>query len=354
MKGGLALLALLLSACSDGARSEGVASTSAAPPAAPPTAPGGRFTPALRSHDFGLVDDTRVLRFEFPFENTGTGTLVLGELKTSCGCTTTALPRTSFAPGAKEAITVEWKPKGKGVQTQTVDVFVEGARDPVRLVVRARIEPRLLVDPSLADFGDVPTGTLRSLPLTLTSDDPELEVVSVRPKVAATLVADFVPGRDGSRVGTLNVQLLPRSVRGPFGTALTVRSRVHDGESGERYEYEMEIQVRATIFGAVLVEPSAFYVGKVSPGGEVDYRVRLRRPDGGAFGLKRAVLVECTIPGLELGTERGGDGEGSFVELRLAGGVGEYVGPLRGEVEVWTDVPGDSVMGLGVMGVVRE
>jgi len=304
------------------------------------------------THDFGPVDDTRLLSCEFPFENTGTATLRIRELKSSCGCTTPELSKLSFAPGEGDTVRVEWKPKGHGHQAQTVDLFLEGRPSPERLTVRARVTPRIRLEPRTADFGKVPRFTRRTLLLTLESDDPRPEVLSVTPKVPSALLANFVPGGEGTRLGTLNLQLLPRKP-GPFGTTVTIRSRVHDAGSGEPYEYEMEVPVHASIYGAVQLEPNAFYVGKVDPRGTIDYRLRLRRPNGAPFQVRRAELVQCTVEGLRVTRSSGADGVGSYVELTLEGSVGEYLGPLRGKVALLTDVPGDSLQELSIMGIVR-
>ena len=45
----------------------------------------------------------------------------------------------------------------------------------------------------------------------------------------------------------------------------------------------------------------------VLPEGEIDYTVRLRRPDGTSFGIQRADLVDCTVTGLTVQDEPGSD-----------------------------------------------
>ncbi len=327
------------------------ANTSA--PSLTPTHEGARLSIQKVRQDFGDVDDTRHLICEFPFENSGSDTLEIRELKSSCGCTTAELSRMSFLSGEGDTIRVDWKPKGHGLQSQTVDIFIEGAPNPTRLVVRANVEPKIKVTPLAADFGKVPQNTLHNLPLTLRSDDPHVQVIEVRPKVPSALLADFVPSQADGALGIVNVQMLPRSKRGAFGTSITIKSRVQDPLTGEPYEYEMDIPVRASVYGAVLLEPNAFYVGKVLPQGTVDYTVRLRRPDSTSFKIRRAELIDCTVPGLTLTQKEGTDATGVYTDLVLFGSVKDYLGPLRGTVSLLTDVPGDSAQKLGVMGVVR-
>ena len=65
-----------------------------APPVAVP-----RITFDKTVHDFGRITDTRKQTALFRFTNTGTGTLKVQDMKSSCGCTVPKLARKEFPPG---------------------------------------------------------------------------------------------------------------------------------------------------------------------------------------------------------------------------------------------------------------
>ena len=371
----IALLGLLPLACSEGAaapvtpeadpaRSADMGpSTEAADPAegAKPAAAEstrrnvrpGLFTFGTLTHDFGRVDGSRLLACEFAFRNDTDEVIEVKELKASCGCTTTQLERESLAPGEEEVVKVDWMPKGFGAQTQTVDVLTRAGRKQT-LYVKAVVEPRIMPYPTAADFGEVQVEEARAMQLTLEATEPA-EVLGVRPEVPGVL-ADFVP-RGGAGVtgqlGVLDVRLLPRSIRGSFGTSLVLELRVPATDDEGPRDYEMKVPVRAKVFGAVRYEPSNFLVGRVDPGGSIDYRVRARRPDGSAFRFVQAEFRDSPFPEAELVQESGSDAEGFYLDLFVRGPVGDFQGVFRAKVDLLTDVKGDRMQSLSVIGNVR-
>ncbi|MDP2650087.1 MAG: DUF1573 domain-containing protein [bacterium] len=62
-------------------------------------------------HDFGDVPKSRgVLQTTFTVSNVGSGTLTIGELSTSCGCTTAHISDTSIQEGEDAVLTVRFDP----------------------------------------------------------------------------------------------------------------------------------------------------------------------------------------------------------------------------------------------------
>jgi hypothetical protein len=306
-------------------------------------------------HDFGRIDDTRTVSCEFPFVNEGSTTLNVTKVKASCGCTTTELAKKVLEPGEGDVIRVDWKPKGTGQQQQTVDVITDSpTRRATRLTVKAQVKQKVTPEPRSADFGEMQSGATQALEISLTSETPGVEVLSVQP--ALDLVqAHFTPNEGGPEtlLGVVDVQITPLR-RGGFSSNLIATIRVPADQDAPEREYELKIPVRASVFGSVQTEPDGFYVGVVPPGGSVDYKLRLRRPDGTAFGMTTAEVESCTVEGLTIEALPGDDEQGHFVDLMLRGPVGEYLGTLRGQTRLLTDIEGDTSFTLPIMGMVRE
>lgn len=343
----------------------GQALPGAATPADAPGAAQAATGPAQASfdavlHDFGDIDDTRTVSCEFPFVNSGSTTLNVVEVKASCGCTTTELAQTRFEPGEGDVIRVDWKPKGHGSQSQTVNVITDSSvRRATRLTIRARVTQLVVPEPRTAEFGEVMTGTTQARQLLLTTSTGGMEVLSVQPAVAQ-LAATFVPN-DGSQgasndalLGAIDLRLVAPSRRGAFASSVVVTLRAPADETAPERVYELKIPVRASVYGAVQTEPDGFYVGHVLPGGSVDFDVRLRRPDGSAFGMTVTEVQNCTVEGMTLAATPGQDDQGHFVELSLEGEVGGYLGALRGQALLHTNIEGDTPFKLPIMGMVRE
>lgn len=64
-------------------------------------------------YDFGTVKQGVVVKRTFRFMNTGTDSLVIAEVKTTCGCTVPEWPKQPVPPGEKGEIKVEFNTADK-------------------------------------------------------------------------------------------------------------------------------------------------------------------------------------------------------------------------------------------------
>ncbi len=76
------------------------------------------------SHNFGTIaEDGGKVSHVFNFTNTGDATLVISNVRASCGCTTPSWPKEPVEPGKKASITVTYNPLGRpGAFTKTVTI----------------------------------------------------------------------------------------------------------------------------------------------------------------------------------------------------------------------------------------
>lgn len=76
------------------------------------TAPSkARAEAAMREYDFGkIIKQNGNVYTNFTVKNTGTDTLTIGDIVTSCGCTTAAIDTTAITPGKTATIRVTFDP----------------------------------------------------------------------------------------------------------------------------------------------------------------------------------------------------------------------------------------------------
>ncbi len=75
------------------------------------------------NHDFGTVEEGKVVNYNFVITNKGNATLEIQDIKTSCGCTAALLNNKSIKPGEEDSIKVQLDTKnhtGKMVRTVTI------------------------------------------------------------------------------------------------------------------------------------------------------------------------------------------------------------------------------------------
>jgi len=82
---------------------------------------GAKITFSRTSHDFGVIPQFGgVVKTGFIVQNTGTETLKVRQLSTSCSCTTAEITKTSIEPGGKSTLTVIFDPD---FHEEPLDVF---------------------------------------------------------------------------------------------------------------------------------------------------------------------------------------------------------------------------------------
>jgi len=99
-----------------------------------------------KSHDFGDVKQGEKVTYVFKYKNTGTDTLRIDNIVSSCGCTVPNNYEKVVAPGANASVTVEFNSAGKmGVVNKTLTILsnaVTPNADPAEyLRIRVNVIP---------------------------------------------------------------------------------------------------------------------------------------------------------------------------------------------------------------------
>lgn len=103
---------------------------------APQPAPEGAVLPKLDlpnpNHDFGLIPGRPDVAHIFAVQNTGTADLEIGNLVTSCGCTTASLSSSVIPPGQRADLTVTFDPDFHVTQGQVTRLVWFATNDPTQ------------------------------------------------------------------------------------------------------------------------------------------------------------------------------------------------------------------------------
>jgi hypothetical protein len=92
-------------------------------------------------HDYGNVRQEQKLVHDFTVHNTGTETLVIERISTSCGCTAALVSEKEVAPGNSTTLRVTLDTrKYKGLIHRTVSLASNDKRRVVRVEVQAFVE----------------------------------------------------------------------------------------------------------------------------------------------------------------------------------------------------------------------
>jgi hypothetical protein len=189
-------------------------------------------------YDFGTIQEGDVVTHIFKIENAGTDTLIIGKVRTSCGCTAALVSKDSLLPGETAEIQATFKSKGFTREIEK-KVFVEtnDLQNPlITFILKGYVEPAPAPEPELSkvvmDVGTLAVGTIETLEVylrnvgkeNLTIEGIEASGLDVLPPFYADAVA---PGDSVLLKFELNTK-----EEGPFTKRVTVitnsprRSRV--------------------------------------------------------------------------------------------------------------------------------
>lgn len=86
-------------------------------------------------HDFGKVKEGEILEYEFKFENKGTESLSIKDVKTSCGCTAAVVSESTIKPGKVGTIKVNFNTKGReGKNSKSITVISNDTKEPNKVI----------------------------------------------------------------------------------------------------------------------------------------------------------------------------------------------------------------------------
>jgi len=93
-------------------------------------------------HNFGKVQEGQVYSHSFQFSNTGTETLQIKDVKSSCGCAVASISSKELKPGESASLKVELDTsKRKGRMSRTLTVISNDPEDPNKvLTLYAEVE----------------------------------------------------------------------------------------------------------------------------------------------------------------------------------------------------------------------
>ncbi len=126
----------------------------------------------------------------FKYKNTGEKPLKITSVRTSCGCTTAALPKSDVAPGESGEITATFKiGSSTGTQVKTVTVQTDDASQPATVLqLRAVIAQPITLRPTFLYWMKGESPKAKRIVATLDKATKNLKVTTSSPGFTASVV----------------------------------------------------------------------------------------------------------------------------------------------------------------------
>jgi hypothetical protein len=171
----------------------------------------------------------------FPFKNTGDHSVTITGAQSSCGCTTAALDKKTYAPGESGQIAVVFHPADRtGMQEKYITVTTdEPNQPPVKLLFEINIKQFLTVEPRLLAWkvGDKPSEQMVVL-----SGLPAYPIaeISAQDQPVGTCVTRIEVVEKGQKY---NVYMKPTSTAGRQNSVVIIKAKLANDKEKETEAY---------------------------------------------------------------------------------------------------------------------
>ena len=97
-------------------------------------------------HDFGTLNQGKPATYEFTFTNTTKETVMITNVRPSCGCTAANYTKTAIKPGEKGMVCATYNAASSGAFTKSITVTTSDSNLPKSLTIKGKVEAAQAVE----------------------------------------------------------------------------------------------------------------------------------------------------------------------------------------------------------------
>lgn len=91
-------------------------------------------------HDFGTLAQGKPSTYEFTFTNTTKETVMITNVRPSCGCTAANYTKTAIKPGEKGMVAATYNAAAPGAFTKSITVTTSDSTMPKSLTIKGKVD----------------------------------------------------------------------------------------------------------------------------------------------------------------------------------------------------------------------
>lgn len=91
-------------------------------------------------HDFGTLAQGKPVTYEFTFTNTTKETVLITNVRPSCGCTAANYTKTPIKPGEKGMVAATYNASASGAFSKSITVTTSDSETPKSLIIKGKVE----------------------------------------------------------------------------------------------------------------------------------------------------------------------------------------------------------------------
>ncbi|QDS95279.1 hypothetical protein FF011L_40720 [Roseimaritima multifibrata] len=293
------------------------------------------------NHDFHAVARGAKVVHHFEFENLYQEDLHVSAVRSSCGCTTPTVTKSTVGSREKSAIVATFNTSSyTGPKSATVTVvFDRPYYAEVQLTVAGNIRTDVMFTPGEADFGEVKEGTTKEIKLSVSNlNRPNWRITDVRSQCTDMLVKLSPPIQQGRGVKYDLTLSLKESM--PVGEIHEQVSLVTNDPSSAN----VDMCVSGVVRPSLSINPGALSMGGVATKGVFERRLIVRADE--PFAIKEVICPDDRFQ------FKAPEGKKKIHFLPLTFQAGEDAAAIAQKIRVVSDLPNDRYAEMLVTGTV--
>jgi len=331
------------------------------PPTPPPAKPLVVVPPGLgviefeeTLFDFGDIWDHEKVTHNYAFTNTGTETLNITEVRSTCGCTVPELTKKLYEPGESGIITVIFDPENRGGnQRKTIHVTTNSKTTPrVGLTFHAVVSKVLDIQPTIANLGRVFKNEEKGMKISILGSIPGFMAVpaKVQPKDAEMFIIEHVETLDvevdGKMVpkSTLRISIKPGLPVGRHSVDLLIKTN-------DERRPEVSLRTTVTIVGDLQARPPRFALGRLDPGSEFEATLTLVNRVADPFKITK-IEPSPDLKDIQITHKPAIEGQSDAYIITVRGIAPADQARILGQIIIYTDLESEARMELPIYGFV--
>lgn len=97
-------------------------------------------------HDFGTLAQGKPATYEFTFTNTTKETVMITNVRPSCGCTAANYTKTAIKPGEKGMVAATYNAASPGQFTKSITVTTSDSELPKSLTIKGKVDAAQVIE----------------------------------------------------------------------------------------------------------------------------------------------------------------------------------------------------------------
>lgn len=296
----------------------------------------------VTSHDFRAVARGSKCEYHFEFKNIYKEDVHVASVRSSCGCTTPSVTKSTLETRDTSAIVATFNTTSfSGSKTATITVvFDRPYYAEVRLQVTGYIRTDVVVEPAEIAFGEVPEGESKEVTVSVTRRGrPDWRIEDVRSECTDLAVRLGKPQIVNDSVQYPLVVRMKESM--PVGELRDRLTLVTNEESAPTIELSASGRVRPSL----TVSPFAWNIGTIDPQATTEKRLMVRGDQD--FELQEVV---CDDKRFSFEVPKGSK-KIHFVKATFTAGAD--AGKVNERIQIVSSLPGDRSIQLIATGEVK-